>query len=73
MQAHRSGQLFPILMATWLTESSAVAGAPPPARDGRRGCSPSGFAGADMNVEADAPPALTRTAGYRARSWEKAV
>jgi hypothetical protein len=68
MQAHRSGQLFPILMATWLTESSAQADAPPPVRDDGRGFSPSGLAGADMDVEADDPLALRRTAGYWARS-----
>jgi hypothetical protein len=45
MQAHRSGQLFPILMATWLTESSALADAPLPARDELRGSSPGGLAG----------------------------
>jgi hypothetical protein len=73
MQAHRSGQLFPILMATWLTESSALADAPLPARDELRGSSPSGLAGADMNVEADDPPALRRTVGYWARSSQTAV
>jgi hypothetical protein len=49
MQAHRSGQLFPILMATWLTESSALADVPLPARDDRRGCSPCGLAGAEAH------------------------
>jgi len=68
MQAHRTGQLFPILMATWLTESSALADAPLPARDDPRRYSPSGLAGADMHVEADDPPVLRRAAGYWARS-----
>jgi len=45
MQAHRSGPLFPILMATWLTESSALADAPRPARDDPQGSPPSGPAG----------------------------
>lgn len=52
MQAHRSGQLFPALMATWLSASSALADAPLPAPEDKAVCSPSGVACAVMNVDA---------------------
>lgn len=52
MQAYHSRQLFPALMATWLSGGAVLADEPPRPPEDKTVCSPNGAACAEMDAEA---------------------